>query len=125
MARSKADLAKATLQLLGILDATESPSAEDGDYVEARYDDLRSELIDKGQAYWPSTTRTTAEIPAVVFSAVTMILAGRCAMAFQVAEPTVTDDDGKQMPASAKGWRDLRRHLAKPASGQPTRATYF
>lgn len=125
MARSKADLATAVLQLLGVLDATESPSAEDGAYVEARYDDLREELIDKGQAYWPSTTRTTAEIPAVVFSAMTMILAGRCAPTFQMPEPAVTDDDGKQMPASAKGWRDLRRHLAKPASGAPTRATYF
>lgn len=125
MARSKADLAVATLQTLGVLDATESPSAEDTTLVEDRYDDLRAELIDKGQAYWPSTTRTTAEIPAVVFSACTMILAGRCASAFGVQEPVVTDDDGKQMPASAKGWRDLRRHLAKPASGQPTPATYY
>jgi hypothetical protein len=125
MARSKADLATATLQLIGVLDATEAPSAEDSAYVEARYDDLRDELVDKGLAYWPSTTRTTAEIPAVVFSAAAMILAGRCAPTFQVAEPVVTDDDGKQMPASAKGWRDLRRHLAKPASGQPTRATYY
>jgi hypothetical protein len=125
MARSKADLATATLQLIGVLDATESPSAEDGAYVENRYDDLREELVDKGQAYWPSTTRTTAEIPAVVFSACTMILAGRCAPAFSVPEPTVTDDDGKQMPCSAKGWRDLRRHLAKPASGNPTSANYY
>ena len=125
MARSKADLATHVLQFLGVLDAAASPSAEDSAYVEARYDDLREELVDKGLAYWPSTTRTTAEIPAVVFSAASMILAGRCAPTFQVAERVVTDDDGKQMPASAKGWRDLRRHLAKPASGQPTRATFY
>jgi len=125
MARSKADLATHVLQFLGVLDAAASPSAEDAAYVEARYDDLRDELVDKGLAYWPSTTRTTAEIPAVVFSAASMILAGRCSPTFQVAEPNVTDDDGKQMPASAKGWRDLRRHLAKPASGQPTQATYY
>ena len=125
MARTKADLSTATLQLLAVLDATESPAAEDAAYVEARYDDLRDELVDKGLAYWPNTNRTTAEIPAVVFSALTMILAGRCSVTFRVAEPTVTDDDGKQMPASAKGWRDLRRHLAKPASGRPTPATYF
>jgi hypothetical protein len=125
MARTKADLATEALRLLREIGADESPSAADGSEAENAYDDLRSELIDKGLAYWPSTTRTTAEIPAVVFRPVAMILAARLAPKYGKPEPVVADDDGKQVPMVAKGFRDLRRHLAKPASGLPTPATYF
>lgn len=125
MARTKVDLARKALSLIISVDAVQGPSAEDSQTAEDSYDDLREELIDKGLAYWPNTNRTTAEIPAVVFLPVAYILAGRLALEFGASEPMVADDDGKQVTASAKGFRDLRRHMAKPASGRPTPATYF
>lgn len=125
MARSKADLATDALRLLKVVASDENPSAADASDAEGTYDDLRSELIDKGLAYWPSTTRTTAEIPAVVFRALAMILAARLAPKYGMEAPMTHDDDGKQVPMVAKGFRDLRRHMAKPASGVATPATYF
>jgi len=118
VARTKAALATATLQLLKVVGADGSTDSADSAYVEARYDELREELQDKGLAYWPNTTRVAQEIPGVVFQALTMMLAGRIAAAFGKDEPAVTDDDGPPLPASAKGWRDIKRHMAKRTAGE-------
>lgn len=123
--KTKQQLSEAVGTRLGIRSAVEALSAEDSQLIEQAYDAWREEAIDKGRAYWPNTNRTTAEIPNAVFNAVVLIIAGRVAADFQRDEPVVTDDDGKQMTATAKGNRDLIRHLAKPASGNPVSSTYY
>lgn len=125
MAQTKQQLAEAVANRLSLLMAGEALSALDSDLIERTYDTWREEAIDKGRAYWPNTTRTTSEIPNAVFNALVLIIAGRVAPDFGKAEPEVTDDDGRKMTATAKGNRDLIRHLAKPASGNPVSATYY
>ncbi len=125
MARSKSDLSTDALRKLGVLDSLHSPSAEDAALVEARYDDKLEELRDKGLVYWPNTSRATDEIPNVVFGAMVNIMCEEVAPAFGSPVPTVTDDSGRPVSCGTKGMRDLRRHLAKGPSGEPTRAVYF
>lgn len=122
--RSKTDLAREALMILGVVDALNSPTNEDGRLARDRYDDLREELIDDGLAYWPNTNATTAEIPAVVFSPVAHILAGRLASHFQAQEPTISDRDGPTT-ASMWGFRQLRRHMAKRTAGEPVKFSSF
>lgn len=125
MARTKQQLAKDVLQELGILDALHDPSAEDGALVEARYDDKLAWLKDRGLAYWPNTSRTAQEIPSEVFSALVNIMAEDVAGKFGVPIPTKLDEHGRQFSCGTVGLRSLRVHIAKPASGEPTRAVYY
>lgn len=125
MARTKADLSTDVLRELGILDALHTPTAEDSVLIEARYDDKIEVLRDLGLAYWPNTSRTVQEIPAVVFSALVCIMAEEVAGKFGVGVPRKTDEAGREMTCGTKGMRDLRRHMAKGPSGEPTRAVYY
>lgn len=125
MARAKSDLATDALRKLGVLAATETAPAEDSSLVEARYDDKLEELRDKGLVYWPNTSRTTAEIPSVVFGAMVNIMVEDVATYFGAKIPEITDDSGRVVSCGTKGLRDLRRHMAKGPSGEPTEATYY
>jgi hypothetical protein len=125
MARSKADLSSAVLVELGVLDALHSASAEDAALVEARYDDKLEELRDKGLVYWTHTSRTSEDIPSAVFRAITLIMAAEVAASFGQPQPTVVDDNNQPVSAAVKGIRELRRHMAKGPSGEPTRAVFY
>jgi hypothetical protein len=125
MARSKSEVATDTLRKLGILSAVDTPSAEDSSFVEARYDDKLDELRDKGLVYWTHTSRTSADIPNSVFAAIVNIMVEELATHYRAAIPTVTDDHGRPVSIGTKGMRDLRRHMAKGPSGEPTRALYY
>lgn len=125
MAKTKNQLVERALLRIGVLDAGESPSAEDNVYVGGEYDALRAKWQDRGLCYWPNTNATTSEIPDVVFDAVANILAGAIAPAFGEAEPVIPDENGSPMPISAIGYRDLKRHIYKRSSGEPTRAVFY
>ena len=126
MARTKADLATAALRKLRVISAQETPRAADSEIVENAYADRLEVWREDGLVYWPNTTRTTAEIPAVVFDALANILAEQMAGEFGKEIPTLTDPhNGRQMSCGTKGMRELKRHLAKGPSGEPARATYY
>lgn len=125
MARSKADATKDTLRKLGVLDILDDPAAEQAALVEARYDDKLEELRDRGLVYWSHDTRTSEDIPNVVFGAIVNIMCEEMAAAFGVQIPTVMDERGQPVSCGTKGMRDLRRHMAKGPSGNATRADYF
>jgi hypothetical protein len=93
---------------------------EDLLHCNGRYDEKMAELQDKGLVYWDP-----AAIPFVVFRAVTLIMIGAVAPAFQIPEPSFQDDDGKTVSASMKGLQDLRRHLARRPSGAAVVVDYY
>ncbi len=125
MAYSKANLARDVLRKLGITGLTDDPSGEDGALVEARYDDKLEELRDQGLCYWSHSTRTSADIPPVVYGAVVNIMCEEIAPHYGKAPPVIGDGSGQPVTSGIKGLRDLRRHVAKGPSGEPTRATYY
>ena len=105
---------------IGVLMAGENPDAVDASYVEQRYDVKLEEWRDMGLVYWPNTTRTTAEIPDVVFSALCDLLGNEISFAFGKAS-NVEDKDARETLLLKR----LRRIMAKKSSGEPTRATYY
>ncbi len=126
MPQTKQQLATDVLRLgLGVIDALSDPSAEDSALVESAYDTKRSELIDKGLAYWPNTGRDVDEIPDAIFGALVDIMSEDVASAFGMPIPGAFDDYGRQVSCGTKGLRNLRAHMAKRPSGESTRATYF
>jgi hypothetical protein len=125
-ARTKAGLADEVLRQLGILAAVDTAAAEDSAYVEGSYDTRHAELRDKGLCYWPNTGRAVAEIPEAVFNALVDIVMDDSAAAFGVKlEPVVDLDTNRPMSIGARGMRNLRRHMMKRPSGEPTRAVYY
>lgn len=123
--KSKAELATDVLRKLTVVDALETPSAQDSAYVEDQYDHKYAELRDKGLAYWTNTDRSTEEIPLVVFGALVDIMCEDVAGAFGLKTPSDTDDVGRQVSCGTKGLRNLRAHVAKRPSGESTKAVYF
>lgn len=124
-AKTKVQLVGDVLLKLGILDAVSTASAEDSAFVETRYDDKLAELRDKGLCYWPNTGRTTQEIPQAIYLALVDIMCEDVAPAFGVTTKPEVDDYNRPVTVGTKGMRNLRRHMAKQPSGEPTRATYF
>jgi hypothetical protein len=126
MAKTRNQLIDRTLRRLGVLDADESASGSDLAYCAGEYDTLLEQMRDDGLAYWPNTNGTTAEIPDVVVNALTSVLAGRVASAFGKPDMAETDPQtGEQLPISAAGYRQLRRHIATRHAGEPVKAVYF
>lgn len=126
MAKTKQELAIDVLRLgLGVIDALHSPSAEDAALVEDSYDHKLAELRDKGLAYWPNTSRTAEEIPDAVYGALVDIMTEDVAGAFGVKLDPAFDDFGRAVSVGTKGLRNLRAHMRKQASGEPTRAVYY
>lgn len=111
MARTQAELHKATLQHLGILDAVEIVSAEDAKLLEERYDDLVEDWRDDGLVYWPKEA-----IPGPVFPWLVMLLGNYVSPSFGLQfSPDV----------EAYGRRQLRRIVSKRPSGEPVKSDYF
>lgn len=123
--KTKAQLATDVLRKLGVLDALETASAQDAALVEGRYDVKLFELRDMGLAYWPNTGRLVEEIPDAVHLALVSIMADEVASEFGIPLATETDHHGRPVSRATKGMRALRVHMAKPASGEPTRAIYY
>lgn len=123
--KTKRELSTSVARKLGIVDALHSPAAADAAYIEGEYDDLLSLYESKETIYWPNTGRDVEEIPEAVFSALRDILCGNVNGAFGVDEPVVADERGARIPISTRGWRNLKKHVARPASGFPAKARFF
>lgn len=123
--KTKAELADAVLKRLRVCAADQSPSANDSAYVENEYDSILAMYDDKEMIYWPNTGRLVAEIPLAAYHALVDILCGSVSTAYGKPEPTVADERGNQIPCSTRGWRNLKKHIARKPSGFPTRANFF
>jgi hypothetical protein len=124
-AKTKAELSDDVQRTLGLVAATETPVAADSSYIEDQYDHKLAELRDQGLAYWPNTSRTTAEIPSSIYGALVDIMCDDVASAFGAKSPTTFDAYGRQTSCGTAGLRTLRMHMMKRPSGEPTKATYF
>ena len=121
MTKSVAELAADVLGTrLGYLDINKSPTAAQRARVESLYATKYAELSLMDKAYWPS-----AEIPDLVFGALSRIIAEEIAPGLGMAAPTEPDDDGQPVSMGTKGWRLLNRLLERERTGVPTQATYF
>ena len=120
MARTRREMATAVLQQLRLVTTGLPAAAEDIRTIIDQYEDVYAELVDRGLCYWPNSSDTAEEIPNVVFRAVVNILTGEVADVFGKEEPMTTDDGYEPVSARVKGFRDLRRHMAKRPSGEAT-----
>jgi DNA-binding IclR family transcriptional regulator len=118
--RTRRELITSALQTLRVLAAGETSVAEDTELAADAYSDLLATLRDRGLAYWTDTGADVAEIPRPVFRALSDLLAADMADAFGKEAPAAADDDGRMIPAATKAMRELRRHMAKRPSGEPT-----
>lgn len=123
--KTKRELSEAVARRLAIVDALHSPSATDSAYIEGEYDSLHIMLTDRGTVYWPNTSATTQEIPPEVFQPIVDIMCGQVNGPFGADEPVVSDERGQRIPISTRGWRNLKKHSANPASGLPTRTRFY
>lgn len=105
---------------IGVLNATESPEAQDAAFVENRYDAKLEEWRDLGLVYWPNTDRNTAEIPDVVYAVLCDLMGNEVAGAFGKAGP-IEEKEARE----ALILKRLRRIMSKRGTGEPTRATYY
>jgi len=111
MTRTQSELAKIVLRdVLAVIDATETPNAEDDAAVDAAYADRLEELRDLGLAYWSANA-----IPNVVLRPLADLVGSTIAPAFGLPRAPELE---------ANALRALRRHMAKAASGEPTQAQY-
>ncbi len=113
--RTRAELAVAVLQELGVLDASETPTAEDSELVIDRHDELLAHLVDEELAYWAED-----EIPLAVFGALRNLVINQVRGVF--GEP-VTAEEVEARHKMLMG--PLRRHVARAPSGTRTSAEYF
>ncbi len=115
MARTRSELVTSVLREMGVLDASEEPSAEDATHIKAVYDDKLEHWIDEDVAYWSSD-----EIPNAVFIAVRDIMINEIGGAFGQPVPPETKQQREIMLENR-----LRRHAARHRSGVAIAADYF
>lgn len=120
MSRTVQELAKAVMNRLGAIDINEEPSAAEKERIEQLYADKLEELIPKDRVYW-----TSDAIPGAVFGAMMRIIAEEVAPGLGMEIPTEQDENGATLTIGNRGLRMLKRHMARPATGLPTRAQYF
>lgn len=127
--RTKRQLVTAALRDLRLTALGETPAAEDFELGVEKYDTKLEELREKGLAWWPNTAGVAAsdtlEIPDSVFLPLTRVMIGELAGPFGKDTPVEQDDAGRPMAVDKKGLMDLRRHMSKRDSGEPTTAEYF
>ena len=111
MTRRTDDIATAALRRIGILDARETPSADDGALVESRFAELVGELRRKGLVVWQDDA-----IPVDVFGPLADMLTARIRPEFGMPYAEAEE---------RKAERDLRVVLARPASGEPVTTEFF
>jgi hypothetical protein len=126
--RSVHDLATAVMRRLAAIDQNEQPSAAERAQLVALYDDKYAELSSDGEdlVYWENSGDTDAEeIPNEVFGALTRIMAEEFAPTIGQAIPSEQEESGAPLSIGVKGMRMLRRHVARQASGVPTKIHSF
>lgn len=107
--RTQRSLAENVLRALGLLDALDSPSAEDSSYVVARYNDILAEMSEDNLAYWPADV-----IPLVVFEPLTLLVALSVSPAY--GKP-MTIENLEQARMAVK--RRIRRHTQLRSAQMP------
>lgn len=105
---------------LGLIDINKQPTAAQRARVQSLYDTKYAELSILDKAYWPS-----AEIPDLVFGALSRILAEEVCYGIGIEIPTEPDDDGQPVSIGTKGWRLFNRLVSREPTGAPTKANYF
>jgi len=117
MAYDLTDLAEAVLRQMAVIDATESPDSVDSDFVIDVYDQKYAELQAPGLelVYWKQD-----EIPEAIFLTIRDLVINECSGAFGEPTPPETKDARETIIL-----KRLRRHVSRPATGNPNRAQYF
>lgn len=109
------ELVTAVLRKMTVIDATETPDADDVTFVTEAYNKKFYQMQDQDLAYW---TRTA--IPNTIFSAVRDLIVNEVREAY-----------GDGMSAAEKEseelilLRPIRRHVNRKPSGNETQADYF
>lgn len=111
--RTQTELATEVMRHLGLLDASELPSADDREFISRVYADKAAELKDKGLVYWPLN-----EIPAIAFTALKKLIAAEVAIAFGV---TARLPD----PTGELAERELRRQSAARSTGETVGGSFY
>ncbi len=113
--RTEQDLATAVLRSVGLLDALHDPDAQDKAYIIDRYHDIMAELRFEEVAYWEDN-----EVPKEIFEPLVELVGLTISPAFGLPAMAENIEAARRV---LKG--RLRRHASKPATGLPTRASYF
>lgn len=109
--RTSDELAKRVLQNLRVLDALETPRAEDNALVKERYADVYEWLVDEDLAFWPEN-----QIPGGAMDGLTRLVADVCAEAFD------KPNDGSRRVV---GIQRLTEFAQIRDDGEATEAEYF
>lgn len=119
MARTKTDLITAVATKLRISGLGDTPAAEEAAIIRQAYDDKLEQWREMGLVYWTNTDNATQEIPNIVFPMMVMLVANWVAPDFGKGSATdaITMEEALLIP--------LRRHMAKPPSGEPTSFTDY
>ncbi len=124
--RSVHDLATAAMRRLTAIGQNEEPSAAERAQAVDLYNEKYAELAAEDLVYWDSSGDADEdEIPKAVFGALTRIMAEELAPNVGQAIPSEQDENGAALSIGTKGMRMLRRHMARRATGVPTRIDYF
>lgn len=125
--RTVHELVTAAMRKLTAIDQNEEPSAAERTQGIALYDEKYAELDGEGLVYWDNSgDPEAAEIPERTFGALTRIMAEELAPNVGQAIPSEQDEDGTgPLSIGNKGMRMLRRIMARPASGVPTKINSF
>lgn len=113
--QTKQQLVNAVLRDMRVLPANQDASGSDFNYIAGVYARKLEEWKDMGLAYW-----TVDATPLVVFDTVVNLIVNATAPTF-----------GRRLSAVEKAQSDeflekkLRKHIAKPASGNATMAEYY
>lgn len=118
--RTRRELCTDVLEELRMVTTGLPPSANNLATVRDHYEEVHAQLVDRGLCYWTNTDDTTAEIPLAIYRPLVNIVTAEVAGNFGKDEPVAFDENGEKVAAGVKGWRDLRRHMAKRPSGEPT-----
>lgn len=125
--RSVHDLVTAAMRKLTAIDQNEEPSASERAQGVALYNEKYAELEGDELTYWDNSgDPDEQEIPERVFGPLTRILAEELAPNVGQPIPSEQDENGEgPLSIGNKGMRQLRRIMARPASGVPTKIHSF
>ena len=117
--KTSEQLATAVMRKLGLIDRMKEPTAAEQRDIIDLYEDKLEEL-GEDRVYW-----TTDAIPRAVFGAMVRIVAEEFCLSAGKDIPTEQDESGQPVSIGNRGLMMLKRHIAREASGVPTKATYF
>lgn len=118
--KSPSELATAVMRRLGLIDVNKQPTAAEQAALIDHYYDKLEELAPENLVYWP-----TSQIPRAVFGAMVRIVAEEFATTLGKDVPTEQIEGGPAVTIGNHGMHMLRKHVARAATGLPTKAQYF